>query len=62
MKRTLLAAAAILLLLNLITIPAGHSAIRTVTGTVIKVSDGDSIQIMEMNSGRHFEIKSWANK
>lgn len=45
MKRIFLAAAAILMLLHLITIPAGHSAIRTVTGTVIKVSDGDTIHV-----------------
>jgi len=45
MKRTFLAVAAILMLMHLITIPVGHSAIRTVTGIVIKVSDGDSIHI-----------------
>lgn len=45
MKRIFLAAAAILMLMHLITIPVGHSTIRTVTGTVIKVSDGDSIQV-----------------
>jgi len=45
MKRIFWVAAAILMLLHLITIPVGHSAIRTVAGTVIKVSDGDSIHI-----------------
>jgi len=45
MKRVFWSAAAILMFLYLITIPVGHSAIRIVTGTVIKVSDGDSIHI-----------------
>ena len=44
MKRIYLAAA-ILMFLHSVTIPVGHTAVRTVIGTVTKVSDGDSIQI-----------------
>jgi hypothetical protein len=41
MKRIFWAAAAILMLMHLITIQVGNTAIRTVIRTVTKVSDGD---------------------